>query len=289
MQIRISTFLVDEKYRNSFLEDLLLNNIKTENEVHSRSELYGWNFSNGGQVLLFDINKIKKYYIQGLDSKTNAKLETYVKIIFESSIKVMENYFPSVKYYHLSDLIAFIVSVPSKENHLISPKLNKVFEDIRAEIKEVTPFTITIGVGEYYKNIIDIHKSYNEAKTAIEIGYQLQRFDCILYYKNMEIYRLLQTVSESREATYYCNKYIAPIINYDKTHHSELFTTLQEIVNCGWNLKLAADKLFIHYNSSKYRFQRICDILKVDLREHDIQLMVEVALKVYFINNLKLK
>lgn len=289
MQMRISNYMVDEKYRNSFLEDLLLNNIKTEGEIHSRSKLYDLDFTHGGQVILFDINKIKKYYTPELDSKTNEKLKNYTEIIFSAAIKSMEKNFKSAKHYILSDLIAFIISINDDKKVNISENVNKVFEEIRDEISKSTPFTITIGIGEYYNNIMDIHKSYKEAKTSIEIGYLIDKFDCILYYKNMEIYNLLKIVSESREADFYCNKYIVPLENYDKIHHSDLLITLQEIINCGWNLRLAAEKLYIHYNSAKYRFQKICDILKIDLREHDIQLMVEVALKVYFINNVRLK
>lgn len=289
MQMRISNYMVDEKYRNSFLEDLLLNNIKTESEIHSRSMLYDWDFTDGGQVILFDINKIKKYYIQGLDSKTDENLKRYTQIIFSSAIKSMKKLYPRSKHYILSDLIAFVLSVKDDEKVNISKNIEDVFQSIRTEIAHTTPFTITIGIGEYYNNIIDIHKSYKEAKTAIEIGYLLEKFDCILYYKKMEIYHLLKIVSESRESDFYCNKYIIPIVNYDKIHHSNLLITLQEIINCGWNLKLASEKLYIHYNSSKYRFQKICNILNVDLREHDIQLMVEIALKLYFINNIRLK
>ena len=40
--------------------------VKTENEIHNRAQLYGWNFPNGGLVAVIDINNIKKYYVEDL-------------------------------------------------------------------------------------------------------------------------------------------------------------------------------------------------------------------------------
>ncbi|MEG1972005.1 MAG: PucR family transcriptional regulator ligand-binding domain-containing protein [Oscillospiraceae bacterium] len=288
MQMRISNHLVDEKYKNSFLEDLLLHNIKTESEIHNRGQLYNWDFTKGGQVLLFDINNIKKYYISDLDPKTNAKLEEYIHNIFEVTIGAMHAFFPTEKHYRLSDIIAFIISTPLEERCGMQAKFEESFNKIQQQIVGEIPFTLTLGIGEYYSNIMDIHKSYKEAKTSIEIGYQLQKFDCILLYKNMEVYKLLGEVSGSKEGDEFCAKYIKPLVDYDKVHHSELCKTLQAITKCGWNLKQAAAELYIHYNSAKYRFQKICDVLELDLREHDLQLVVEIAMKIYFINNLKL-
>ena len=72
-------------------------------------------------------------------------------------------------------------------------------------------------------------------------------------------------------------------INYNDQHHANLIETLQSIINCGWNLKLASEKLFLHYNSVKYRFQKICDLLEIDLRDNSRHTEIELALKIYLI------
>jgi hypothetical protein len=64
---------------------------------------------------------------------------------------------------------------------------------------------------------------------------------------------------------------------------TNLIETLQSIINCGWNLKLASEKLFLHYNSVKYRFQKICDLLEIDLRDNSRHTEIELALKIYLI------
>ena len=44
MQTRISNQYVLEKYKGVFMEDILLNNIKEEAEIHNRAHLYNWDF-----------------------------------------------------------------------------------------------------------------------------------------------------------------------------------------------------------------------------------------------------
>ena len=87
----------------------------------------------------------------------------------------------------------------------------------------------------------------------------------------------------NNEAIEFCDKYVKPLQQYDDQHHANLIETLQSIINCGWNLKLASEKLFLHYNSVKYRFQKICDLLEIDLRDNSRHTEIELALKIYLI------
>ena len=74
---------------------------------------------------------------------------------------------------------------------------------------------------------------------------------------------------------------------YDKKYHGELLSTLQEILQCGWNLKESAEKLYIHYNSIKYRYSKICKVLNLDLSDHDNRSLVEIAMKLYRLKHYK--
>lgn len=107
MQIRISNRMIEEKYYSSFVGDLMLNNVKTREEINTRAHLYGWDLDGGGFVAIIDINNIKKYYLRNLDTGTNEKLQKYTDRIFDTSIKYIKQAFPSTIYYSQSDFIPF--------------------------------------------------------------------------------------------------------------------------------------------------------------------------------------
>ena len=54
IQVQIANQQMAEKYKASFLEDLLTNNVKTDVEIHNRARLYGWDFTNGGLAAVVD-------------------------------------------------------------------------------------------------------------------------------------------------------------------------------------------------------------------------------------------
>ena len=281
MQIRISNRMIEEKYYSSFVGDLMLNNVKTREEINTRAHLYGWNLDGGGFVAIIDINNIKKYYLRNLDTGTNEKLQKYTDQIFDTSIKYIKQAFPSTIYYSQSDFIAFLIigKLPVSARKTLSD----TFSQIQHSLLNAVPFTISMGVGMYVDDIINIHNSYQQAKQVIQTVYQIQQFNRLFFYDQIGIYRLLFSISSNNEAIEFCDKYVKPLQQYDDQHHANLIETLQSIINCGWNLKLASEKLFLHYNSVKYRFQKICDLLEIDLRDNSRHTEIELALKIYLI------
>lgn len=285
IQVRIANQQMAEKYKASFLEDLLTNNVKTDVEIHNRARLYGWDFTNGGLAAVVDINNIKKYFTDRLDSNTNRMLEEATEIIFRHSIQEMHQMFPQSKYFRQSDLIVFIISMPVDGREALPEQLEQTFKRLQGRLSRVSPFTITLGIGQYYENIRDISKSYSEARVAINLGYSLQWFDRILFYNRLGLYRLLAPVMNSPESEELCMQYIRPLEDYDRKYHGELLPTLQEILQNGWNLKESAAGLYIHYNSIKYRYSKICKVLNLDLAEHNNRSLVEIAMKLYLLKH----
>ena len=285
IQVQIANQQMAEKYKASFLEDILTNNVKTDVEIHNRARLYGWDFTNGGLAAVVDINNIKKYFTDRLDSNTNRMLEEATEIIFRHSIQEMHQTFPQSKYFRQSDLIVFIISMPENSREGLPEQLEQTFRRLQSRLKMVSPFTITLGIGQYYENIRDISKSYSEARVAINLGYSLQWFDRILFYNRLGLYRLLAPVMNSPESEELCIQYIQPLEDYDRKYHGELLPTLQEILQNGWNLKESAAGLYIHYNSIKYRYSKICKVLNLDLADHNNRSLVEIAMKLYLLKH----
>lgn len=288
MQTRISNQYVVEKYKGIFMEDILLNNIKEEAEIHNRAHLYNWDFHNGGAAVVVDINNLKENFTEKLDSRTNQILEQLTEDIFSLSIQEMKIAFPSAKYMKQSDLIAFIVSAPKSQRSDLAPRLKGIFRTIQEKLKQITSFTITIGVGDYYENIRDIYKSYTEARISINLGYALRWFDRILFYRDMGLYRMLTPIIDSPEAKEFCERYLKPLEDYDQQNGRQLMATLQEIVQSGWNLKKASENMYLHYNSMKYRYSKICSVMNVDFDDHANRLMTEIAMIVHMMNSRQL-
>ena len=78
----------------------------------------------------------------------------------------------------------------------------------------------------------------------------------------------------------YCDKLIIPLIEYDVTNGSELLGTLECYLNHEMNLQDAAQAMYIHKNTLKYRLQKIQEILGVKLKDTTVIASIKLALKI---------
>ena len=278
-QTLISNRQVAEQYKNALVHDLLINNIKSETEIHNRAGIYGWDFRNGGIVAAVDINNIKQKFTEQISTNTNQLLENLTSEIFNISIEEMKKHYPNSYYMKLSDIIAFIVTVEPAERADLRDGMERVFRCIQKRLKNI-PFTITLGVGGYRENISHVHQSYEEARAAINLGYALNWYDRALFYDEMSIYRIMMPILESPDAMSCCKRCLEPLVQYDRENGRYLLDTLRHISRSDWNIKLAAERMFLHPNSVKYRFEQICNLLNMNLRERNDRLLVELALLV---------
>ncbi|HSH35835.1 helix-turn-helix domain-containing protein, partial [Schnuerera sp.] len=86
-------------------------------------------------------------------------------------------------------------------------------------------------------------------------------------------------ISLEDEASSFCNQYLKKLIDYDKENNGEYLKTLGCLVKNDWNLKKTAEDMFIHYNTMKYRFSKIIEIVNLDLNNREDKFKIELCLK----------
>jgi purine catabolism regulator len=72
---------------------------------------------------------------------------------------------------------------------------------------------------------------------------------------------------------------LGPLLEYDREHDSELVKTLRVFLEQNQNLARTAKALFIHYNTMRYRLERIREMLGEPLEQPQQRLSIEVALQ----------
>lgn len=279
IQKLISNKQIETGYRDEFIQDLIMNNIKSLEEILNRSKLYDWNFDDGNLVTIFDIDNLKSQYLNIKDKKHSRSLENTRENILAFIRKKVKTYFSNAVYTKFSDSIVFIIRPTCKELEKFKDSLEKFCNKIRKEIFKKFNFTITVGIGSYQESPQDIHISYSEAKKSIKFGRSIYSNDSTVFYENLGVYRLFEDLSNTEAMKEFCSSYLGKLIEYDKENNTEFLTSLEYLVKNDWNLKATAKEIFIHYNTMKYRFNKIAEILDVNLKESENKLSIAVALK----------
>lgn len=280
IQKRLAAAQIEEKYREQFVQDLLMSNFKSREEIMNRAKIFNWNFRHGGIAVIVDVDHFKQQYLERLDKKRSQSLEQTMNRIQNICKRIVYREYGQFVYSRLSDQIVFIISDSCPGQGFLK-NLKEISEELKQEIKQAVSFTATVGIGNYKEQIEDICESWEEAKKAVHISQNMLREDVLSVYDELGAYKLLSLVSSSAEAEEFQQLYIAKLKDYDSHYHTELLETAFKLAACGWNLKETSQKLYIHYNSMKYRYQKMCRLLGVDLREQEHRLNLELALKLY--------
>ena len=278
-QTIISNRQVAERYKGLLIQDILIHNIKSETEIHNRAEIFGWDFHDGGIVLEVDINNIKQRFKRNFSNNTSKMLEEMSTEIFDISIREILRFYPNAHYVKLSDIIIFVLSIRPKERKQMEKHIAEAFSRIQKSIENI-PFTISFGIGRYYENIEQIYLSYQEAREVIRLSYMFSWFNRILYYEKMDLFRIFLPILDNQEALEACRNCLQPLLDYDRKNGKNMLETLQVVSECDWNLKLAAERMFLHPNSVKYRMEQIGKLIHRNCREHSDRLLIEIAILV---------
>jgi len=73
---------------------------------------------------------------------------------------------------------------------------------------------------------------------------------------------------------------LRPLRDYDRRHQSDLIHTLDAYYACGGSLAAAAERLQTHRNTVLYRLRRIESLTQARLRDPQVALEFQVALRI---------
>lgn len=279
IQKKISNRQIEARYKDMFIQDLIFNNLRSVEEVQKRASFYDWDLDGGMLVVVVDIDNFKVRYLEMSDRQHHESLEATARRVFSIARKVMNLYFPKTFHTTFSDSIVFLVKIGDLSTKEFLDEVKWVGDRVREEVTHTTEYTLTIGIGGYKDSVMDLHNSFSEAKESVKLGRLLYKQDSTLYYDDLGVYRVLAKVYNTPEAVEFCHETLGELEKYDHDHEAEFVKTLEVIVNCDWNLRAAADELYVHYNTVKYRFARICEILGLDMSSPEHKLRVTLALR----------
>ena len=137
---------------------------------------------------------------------------------------------------------------------------------------------VCAGIGEGINTTKRFRVAYHQARWAIKVGIRFSG-PGVYDYSTMGVLNFLYTYTETEEAKAAVREVLGKLMDYDEKKPSyALMPTLQVIARCGFNLTNAAEELFVHYNTLKYRYMKIGEIMGIDLSEFSNQFKVQMAL-----------
>ena len=241
----------ERSFQDSFIRDILQRKIDSPIDTINRAKDFGWNMEFPQVIMIVrliteDDKKKKELYKDLLDSN-------FIEKTLEEEISINRN---KVKTVYIDDSLVVFLNVIFMNN----------IKESSIEIGEIllknlhNGVKVGIGISNTANDIHSFSLAYKEAKNSVVVGSILNKGSFISHYGDHEMFNIIKEVKDIDILNKYVNNKLGKILEYDKTTDMKLMETLRVLIEENLNAKKAAEKLFIHYNTLRYRIDRIKEL-----------------------------
>ncbi|NLE23430.1 MAG: hypothetical protein GX624_11735 [Actinobacteria bacterium] len=152
--------------------------------------------------------------------------------------------------------------------------------ELQGTINEMLPeISVSIGVGRSHRQLIDLRQSYYEASYAIKIRKLKGESGVIASFDDLGSYGLLLGLQDTLSLEVFYDSVLGRLQEYDEQNSSDLVKSLACFLEANGHWGDAADKLYVHRHTLRYRMKRVEEITGRDLNRSQDRMEFWLALK----------
>jgi DNA-binding PucR family transcriptional regulator len=158
-------------------------------------------------------------------------------------------------------------------------------KDYAAAIKqELDVSGRSVGVRIAYSGphlgIAGVRRAVQEAQYALHILGVLGRTGKPQAFGDLGVWTLLGRVGDGEHLMSFAGSVLGVLMTHDAERQSQLVDTVRTLVECNFHYRTAAEQLYTHPNTLRYRMSRINELTGLDFADADDRLKVEIALRI---------
>jgi len=263
---------IEENSLTHFLSNILFGDGEIEGDAIQKAAYFGYNLAGECCICVIDIDGFERYLkLKKLEDEVSI---SKIKITFRKIVQdILEKHALKVPIIDKDDAVIFFIR--SEENCM--NRLDKALKEIQEIIKKrMDDLSVSVGIGNSYKDLKMMKQSLNEAELAIDSAKCQGLDDTITKYKDIGIYGLLFSISNRTVLENYFSEVLGAINNNNKDNN--LIEILETYLNENCNITVTAERLFLHRNTLKYKIKKIEELLNCDLHNFNDCMKVKIAL-----------
>ncbi|WP_053217870.1 PucR family transcriptional regulator [Virgibacillus senegalensis] len=159
---------------------------------------------------------------------------------------------------------------------------NQFLDIIERRLFEFLPISgITWGIAKHDQGIFCFRESYQEAKTALEIGQKQHGPGGRTFFEDTRINRLLMRFADDGAIADIVEQIVFPLVEYDKKRKTDLIRTFLAYNQHKGNVSQAARTLNLHRQSLLHRLRNIESLTQLSLVDPDDLFLLELSVRIW--------
>lgn len=176
----------------------------------------------------------------------------------------------------------FVLVVEAEARDPDPPSVRRAVQTLQAELAPTLArygvAGISAGVGFAYPGSGGLRKSFEEAREALLVGLAQFGSASVTHFHDLGIHRFLYGWVEAPRSRVLAADFLRPLLAEEGRSRADLLNTLRVYLKARGK-SAAAQALGIHRNSLDYRLGRIGDLLRVDLADPSVLLVLQLLMR----------
>ncbi|HEY7125820.1 MAG TPA: PucR family transcriptional regulator ligand-binding domain-containing protein [Ktedonobacterales bacterium] len=272
---------VERRFQADFLDDLLSGRLHSREAIFTRASALAWNLDQPALVLVIEVQRTGNDSPQRWRNHASYRRDG-MRLIDVAGASLLK-YDRSAILWERSDSLVAVLTEPCAPHqpqsaHLASMQIaQQVGQELRALGGDACA---SIGVGRPCNDPLKLYISYEEARQALIIGTKVWGQGAITHFEDLGVYRILHHHHDKAELDAFAEEMLGKLIEYDRKRNTDLVETLDVLMDCNLNISVAARRLYLHYNSLRYRLQKIEELIGPFVDDAQQRFNLQFALRI---------
>jgi DNA-binding PucR family transcriptional regulator len=263
----------EKRLAGDFFDELIASDLYEE-EIARRLAFFGLEPETEHLIMLVDIDEFKQF-VDGVHDKQ----ETVVQDIKERLHWAVDEFLAQHDTLFISasrsDSVVVLLQLAADP-----PDVLALSAELQAAIATMIPeITVSIGIGRPHRSLVDLRQSYYEALYAIQIRKLKGSGSVIASFDDLGSYGLLLGLQDTLSLEVFYDSVLGKLHDYDEQNSSDLVKSLACFLEANGHWGEAAERLYVHRHTLRYRMKRVEEITGRDLGSSQDRMEFWLALK----------
>jgi sugar diacid utilization regulator len=267
--------------RGDFVDDLVSGHYGSVELLLQRARYLGADLTEGALVMVVDIDDFARYLARRRP-KEPAIQELKRRLADAVRLQTRQLFSNFVLGPRSDNVILFLGCAEGEDPEVLLEKAQLLAKGVQRYVKGLLPdLTVSVGIGGFKQDPVQLPEAYSEAGVALEIGHRIHGPSSVSTFGKTGTYKLLfrvlQENPEELEAFY--GETLEPVVHYDSRYGTELVQTLITYLGNDASTVRTAGDLFAHRHTIRYRLDRVSELTGFDVDKSEDRERLTLGIK----------
>ncbi|MBM7572596.1 PucR family transcriptional regulator [Aquibacillus albus] len=277
--------LTEIRLKDNFVLNLAKQETPIDDQLLSKAKLLGYDLNYPYVCLLGEVSNREDLVRDKNDSPENSSLQSlnyYIQKEITYAGKLLGRH--TMATFDEGQVIIFLEA----DHHPYMETANHFLDTISRRLNELLAgMELSWGISTPKDNETAFYETYQEAKTALDIGVQQGDRGERTFFSNTKINRLLMAISKESEIASIVKETLQPLLDYDKKRQTDLLYTFMTYNKYKGNVSQTARALNLHRQSLLHRLRNIEALTQLSLIDSDDSFLLELSVRLWTLKKIK--